>query len=54
MWQAWGKSEIYAGHWLENRKERDSFERLVVDGGKIYIKSLKKQGWIVGGWMAFF
>jgi hypothetical protein len=42
MWHAWRKSEIYAGHWLENMKERGSFEGLVVDWGIIYFKSLKK------------
>jgi hypothetical protein len=53
MWHAWGKSEIYAGYRLENRKERGSFEGLVVDRGIIRFKSLKKQDWIVGGGMEF-
>ena len=35
MWHAWGKCEMYAGHWLENKNERGSFEGLVIDGGII-------------------
>ena len=39
-------------------KERGKFEALVVEGGIIYLKPLKKKDWIVGGregvWIAFF